>query len=65
MLFRSGRSLVELGLAREAISYYEELKRQAEQRLGPDHLSTLTLSNNLACAYEAVGDLGRAIPMFE
>ena len=32
---------------------------------GPDHPDTLISRNNLACAYQAVGDLGRAIPLYE
>ena len=33
--------------------------------LGADHPDTLTSRNNLACAYQAAGDLGRAIPLLE
>ena len=33
--------------------------------LGEDHPDTLTSRNNLADAYQAAGDLGRAIPLFE
>ena len=33
--------------------------------LGEDHPDTLTSRNNLAGAYQAAGDLGRAIPLFE
>ena len=36
-----------------------------ERVLGPDHPDTLTSRNNLACAYESAGDLGRAVPLFE
>ncbi|HZK05730.1 MAG TPA: tetratricopeptide repeat protein, partial [Actinomycetaceae bacterium] len=31
--------------------------------LGPDHPNTLASRNNLASAYRAAGDLGRAIPL--
>src|SRR5664280_3168 len=31
----------------------------------PDHPDTLTSANNLAYAYQAGGDLGRAIPLYE
>jgi tetratricopeptide (TPR) repeat protein len=37
----------------------------AERVLGPDHPDTLTSRNNLAGAYEAVGDLTRAIALYE
>ncbi len=33
--------------------------------LGEDHPDTLTLRNNLAGAYRSVGDLGRAILLYE
>ncbi|MFF1803929.1 tetratricopeptide repeat protein, partial [Streptomyces virginiae] len=33
--------------------------------LGEDHPDTLTSRNNLASAYRAAGDLGRAIPLYE
>jgi hypothetical protein len=33
--------------------------------LGADHPDTLTSGNNLAYAYQAAGDLGRAIPLYE
>ena len=33
--------------------------------LGKDHPQTLTYRNNLAYAYQATGDPGRAIPLFE
>ncbi|MFO7253414.1 MAG: tetratricopeptide repeat protein, partial [Actinomycetes bacterium] len=32
---------------------------------GPDHPNTLTSRNNLAYAYQAAGDLNRAIPLYE
>ena len=33
--------------------------------LGTDHPDTLTSRSNLAVAYRAAGDLGRAIPLYE
>jgi hypothetical protein len=33
--------------------------------LGADHPDTLGSRNNLAYAYQAAGDLGRAIPLYE
>jgi Tetratricopeptide repeat len=33
--------------------------------LGADHPHTLTSRNNLAYAYRAAGDLGRAVPLYE
>ncbi|OLZ55184.1 hypothetical protein BS329_03930 [Amycolatopsis coloradensis] len=37
----------------------------SERVLGPDHPNTLTSRNNLAGAYQAAGDVGRAIPLYE
>jgi Tetratricopeptide repeat len=34
-------------------------------RLGPDHPDTLTSRHSLAVAYQAAGDLDRAIPLYE
>ena len=33
--------------------------------LGADHPDTLLSRNNLAAAWQAAGDLGRAIPLYE
>ncbi|MGG7569754.1 tetratricopeptide repeat protein [Streptomyces sirii] len=38
---------------------------QCEEVLGDTHPSTLSSRNNLAIAYESVGDLGRAVPLYE
>ncbi|MFJ5811256.1 tetratricopeptide repeat protein [Streptomyces sp. NPDC093093] len=35
------------------------------RHLGEDHPGTLASRNNLAYAYQSVGDLGRAIPLYE
>jgi tetratricopeptide (TPR) repeat protein len=64
VLFRSGRSLAEIGLVRQAIAYFSELRDEAERLLGLDHPDTLTSRNNLALAYRSAGDLDRAIPLF-
>jgi len=56
--------------ARALIAAYQykrgaELFRQALSHLPPDHPDTLELQNSLAGAYDSVGDLGRAVPLFE
>lgn len=43
----------------------EAVVAQLGDRFGPDHPDTLTSRNNLAGAYHASGDLGRAIPLYE
>ncbi len=47
VLFRSGRSLREVGLANQATAYFDDLSQHAERVLGPEHPSTLTSRNNL------------------
>ncbi|WP_369408769.1 pentapeptide repeat-containing protein [Herbidospora mongoliensis] len=42
-----------------------DLLRGRPVRRGGDHPSTLRSRNNLTGAYEATGDLGRALPLFE
>lgn len=38
---------------------------ELERTLGPDHPDTLNARNNLAAAYQAVGRVADAIPLFE
>jgi hypothetical protein len=65
VLFRSGRSVAEIGLVSDAIAYFSELRDRTQRVLGPDHPQTLGSRNNLAGAYVSAGDLGRAIPLYE
>jgi tetratricopeptide (TPR) repeat protein len=65
MLFEVGRSLAEAGLVGPAIDHYTALAEEALARLGTDHPDTLMSRSNLAFAYRAGGDLGRAVPLFE
>ncbi|MDP4512186.1 tetratricopeptide repeat protein, partial [Nonomuraea turcica] len=44
---------------------HEATLAERERVLGADHPHTLISRNNLARAYEAAGDLVRAIPMHE
>jgi hypothetical protein len=45
-----------------AVSLQEDTLRQHERFLGDGHLETLASSSDLALAYEAAGDLEKAIP---
>ncbi|MEU0244953.1 tetratricopeptide repeat protein [Streptomyces sp. NPDC006235] len=47
------------------IPLLEATLAQREEALGEIHPDTLTSRNNLATAYQVVGDLGRAIPLYE
>nr|WP_239134954.1 tetratricopeptide repeat protein [Streptomyces sp. SID12488] len=53
------------GQITQAITYQKRSVATSARLHGPDHLSTLTSSNNLAYAYESAGDLDRAIPLYE
>jgi tetratricopeptide (TPR) repeat protein len=58
--------LIELGdSAPQAVSFGEPLAADLEWMLGPDHPDTLNARNSLAAAYQAVGRVGEAIPLFE
>ncbi|WP_329087765.1 tetratricopeptide repeat protein [Streptosporangium sp. NBC_01469] len=47
-LFRSGESLGEMGLVREALSYWQKIHQTANSLLGPEHSSTLLARENIA-----------------
>ncbi|MEU9922566.1 tetratricopeptide repeat protein [Streptomyces griseoluteus] len=53
------------GHTARTIPLLEATLAQQEQVLGDTHPHTLTSRNNLAAAYQAVGDPGRAIPLLE
>ncbi len=56
--FRAGRPA-------EGVAPWEKVVQRMATSLGPDHPDTLASKNNLATAYETVGDLDRAIPLHE
>jgi tetratricopeptide (TPR) repeat protein len=43
----------------------EQALAKIKEKLGPDHPHTLTSMNNLAAAYEAAGQLDKALPLLE
>ena len=49
----------------EVMKMAEEAARGTRAHLGLDHPDTLTMLNNLACAYKDVGKLPEAIALFE
>jgi tetratricopeptide (TPR) repeat protein len=58
--------LIELGdSAPQAVSFGEPLTADLEWVLGPDHPDTLNARNSLAAAYQAMGRVAEAIPLFE
>ncbi len=52
------------GALTRATTYLHRSLTTTQRLHGPDHPSTLTSRNNLAYAYEAAGDLTKAIPLF-
>ena len=61
-------SAVYTALGHRAADNAQVLSRWVERAtatLGPDHPQTLTSANNLAGAYQAAGDVGRAIALYE
>jgi tetratricopeptide (TPR) repeat protein len=65
VLFRTGQSLQDAGLADLALAYYEDLAADAGTRLGPDDPYTLSTRNNLAYAYKSAGRVEEALTRFE
>ncbi|MEV4178786.1 tetratricopeptide repeat protein [Nonomuraea sp. NPDC049709] len=65
LLNGAGLFLGNQGAIIRGIAFLERACTVYERALGVDHPDTLTSRNNLACAYESVGDLGRAIPLHE
>ncbi|MFE7030308.1 tetratricopeptide repeat protein, partial [Streptomyces sp. NPDC057621] len=61
----AGHRLHLQGHTARAVPLYEATLAQHEQVQGNTHPGTLHIRNNLAAAYEAAGDLSRAIPLYE
>ncbi|WP_326787698.1 FxSxx-COOH system tetratricopeptide repeat protein [Streptomyces sp. NBC_00151] len=55
----------ESGQPASASHHYQRLTDARTTRLSDDHPDTLTTRSNLANAYRAAGDLGRAIPLLK
>jgi hypothetical protein len=56
VLFRTGRSLGEVGLVTQAVDYFADLTECTTRLLGPDHPTTLATRHNLACWRGEAGD---------
>ncbi|MEU1720546.1 tetratricopeptide repeat protein [Nonomuraea sp. NPDC005692] len=65
LLNETGLFLKDQGGIRSAIGFYTRAGTTYERERGADHPSTLIFRNNLATAYESVGDLDRAVPLYE
>ena len=60
ILFRTGESLVDVGLVGEALQYWDALALEAKERLGSDHRQTLLSRQRSAEAVGAAGDASMA-----
>jgi tetratricopeptide (TPR) repeat protein len=65
LLFRTGRSLEDAGLADSAIAYWQSVVAACTRRLGPVHANTVEAKDRLAIAYESAGRFGDAIAAFQ
>ncbi|MFE9531211.1 tetratricopeptide repeat protein [Streptomyces sp. NPDC006631] len=65
LLFRAGRSLVDAGLARSSMAYWQKITTNSERLLGDNHPDTLTARSNLAASYQEAGRNDEAIPIKE
>ena len=65
LLNQAGLFLLEQGAVGQATGHFSRAHNTLRRVLGEDHPTTLTSRSNLACAYRAAGDLGRAIPLYE
>jgi tetratricopeptide (TPR) repeat protein len=65
ILFRSGKSLGEVGLVTDAVRYWQYLSAAAQAHLGPDHIDTLAARHHLASWRGEAGDRAGALSDFE
>ncbi|WP_328749666.1 tetratricopeptide repeat protein [Streptomyces sp. NBC_00285] len=63
--YQAAQYLHRQGREAHTITLFTAILTRCEQVRGDTHPSTLASRNNLAYAYRAAGDLGRAIPLFE
>ncbi|WP_017595770.1 tetratricopeptide repeat protein [Nocardiopsis potens] len=63
VLFQAGNSLGAAGQVAAAVDHWKRMLREAEHRLGPDHIDTLTARNNLAAWTGDAGDPAEAARM--
>ncbi|MFE5653937.1 tetratricopeptide repeat protein, partial [Streptomyces cyaneofuscatus] len=65
VLFRAGTSLRGTGLAAPAVTYWQAMAATSRQRLGEDHLDTVSARANLAASYQQAGRTREAIVIKE
>ncbi|MFI7101924.1 tetratricopeptide repeat protein [Streptomyces sp. NPDC050161] len=65
LLNLTGAFLIDQGAVYHAVRYLQRALTDRVRVLGEEHPGTLTSRNNLAAAYESLGDLQRAISLYE
>ncbi|MFD5815882.1 FxSxx-COOH system tetratricopeptide repeat protein [Streptomyces sp. NPDC127038] len=65
VLQRAGNSLLDNGLARLAIPYWQALAEDCARRIGPGHRRTLTARINIATAHQRAGFLYESIALHQ
>jgi tetratricopeptide (TPR) repeat protein len=64
-LNQRGIQLWRAGKFADAVLIAQQALQLSEKTLGPDHLATATLLNNLAELYRSMGDYAKAEPLFQ
>jgi DNA-binding SARP family transcriptional activator len=65
VLARTGRSLADVGLVREAVGYWRDLTATSRRLLGPTHPHTLATRADLANSIGRAGDRNGAVTEFD
>ncbi|MFF5448770.1 tetratricopeptide repeat protein [Streptomyces sp. NPDC012888] len=65
LLNHAGVFLLSQGAGGRAAAHLRRALDHHERTLGPDHIDTLACRHGLADAFEAAGDLARAVPLYE
>jgi tetratricopeptide (TPR) repeat protein len=63
VLIRAGTSLIDAGLNRSAMAYWQSMLAASGRALGADHAQTLAFRDLLATSCEAAGDLEDAVDL--
>jgi tetratricopeptide (TPR) repeat protein len=64
LIFRTGQSLDEEGLAAPAVEFWSEVAAISDDTLGPDHRDSQELARRLAAAFMAAGRQAEAITWY-
>ena len=65
ILYRAGQSLIDAGLIRAAVAYWERLTTESARTLGNEHPDALIAQGNLATSYWQAGRTNEATTLHE